>query len=560
MDVENSILEDVFNVGVIGRLLDRAAAKDAVHVAVIAESSRVTYLELLQESRYIARGLISGGVERGDHVGIYMPNGLRFIQSLFGALMAGAVVVPIHSRFRSDEIRHLVRHGDLKVLLTNGSVSEVDHPARLHDALSELIQSDGLGNITSAAFPELRYIVAFDAENVPSGFVDQETFTSVANTSTDDEVEVRQRMVRTDDEAMILYTSGTTAHPKGCVHTHKGLLRNGITMAHSRFFLTSQDRFWDPLPMFHVGFLLPLIAVMNAGATILVMSKMDGAKALEMIEHERATWLFPAFPAIANALLDDPSFANRNLGCVRMTMCTGTEPMLSRLQAAIPGSVQISTYGSTETGGVVVYNLPSESAQLRATTCGTPMPGIEVQILDTDSGGIAAPAIMGEILVRGYSILTRYFKDDEATKRAIDAEGWLHTGDLGTLDDGGQLTYRGRLNEMLKVGGENVSPLEVETLIGEMPNVAMVQIVGVEDDRLGEVVVAFIETRGESRLTQDDVIRHCTARIAQFKIPRHVRFVSEWPMSATKVNKAELKKLIASQLTDDRQNDTSALA
>jgi acyl-CoA synthetase (AMP-forming)/AMP-acid ligase II len=548
-----AILKDVAKVGTLGQLLARAALQDGDHLAVISEDTRVSYSQLLDDARMSARGLLALGVNRGDHVGIFMPNGVRFLQTLFGVLMIGAVVVPIHSRFRADELRHIARHGDLRVILTSGGAVEVGHPSRLLEAFPEFAETVGSDGINCDEFPNLRFIVGFDAPTVPSAFVSEDFYQELAAMVSESELDNHFALVHPDDVAMILYTSGTTAHPKGCVHTHRGLIRNGITMGRTRFFLTTEDRLWDPLPMFHVGFLLPLIAVVNARATMLIMGKVDGGVALDMIERERATWLFPAFPAVVNALLDHPTFAQRDLSSVRMTMCTGTSTLLRRLQAAIPSSVQISTYGSTETGGVIVYGLPSDMADVRATTCGTPMPGNEIRIADLGSSEPVPPGVIGEILVRGYSVLTRYYKDEQATRTAIDDQGWFHTGDLGVLDEGDRLSYQGRSSEMLKVGGENVSPLEVETIIGELPAVAIVQVVGAPDERLEEVVAAFIQVKEGLSISQDDVIAFCQGRIAGFKVPKLVRFVDEWPMSTTKIQRKELRERIVEEmsLTDD---------
>jgi fatty-acyl-CoA synthase len=300
--------------------------------------------------------------------------------------------------------------------------------------------------------------------------------------------------------------------------------------------------------MFHVGFLLPMIAAMDAGATILTMSHLDGGEALDMMEREGATWLFPAFTTVGNTFLDHPSFARRNLSSVRMTMSVGPPKALRDLQAAVPSAVQISTYGSTETGGVITYHLPTDTAEQRATTCGTPFRGVELRIHRLSQPTDASPGEIGEILVRGYSIMDEYYKDPVATAAAIDSEGWLHTGDLGSLDGNGHLTYHGRLKDMLKVGGENVSAAEVEAVISECPGVGTVQVVGAEDERLDEVVAAFIEPTPGAGLTEEDVIAFCRPRIAAFKVPRYVRFVEAWPMSATKIQKHVLRDRLRAEL------------
>jgi acyl-CoA synthetase (AMP-forming)/AMP-acid ligase II len=238
-----------------------------------------------------------------------------------------------------------------------------------------------------------------------------------------------------------------------------------------------------------------------------------------------------------------------------MAMLVGPPKALRRLQEALPCAVQISTYGSTETGGVITYHLATDSAEQRATTCGPPFRGIELRIHDPLTGTEASPGAMGEILVRGYSLLEGYYKDAAATALAIDAEGWLHTGDLGSLDDAGHVTYHGRLKDMLKVGGENVAPAEVEAVISECPGVRVVQVVGAPDDRLDEVVAAFVELSPGAVVTEADIVGFCRGRIAGFKVPRYVRFVQEWPMSATKIQKHVLRERLWAELAQAARGD-----
>ena len=533
----------------IGDLLVRAAVRAPDREAVVFPGARVTYAELLDGALRSARCLLAFGVNRGDRVGIVMANTLDFLYTIFGTSLAGAVVVPVNSRFRTTELRYVARDADLKVIVTSDAVAEhADHPARLLEAIPELAGAPDPASLHVASAPFLRAVVCLGRAPERAGFVGRERFEAAGGTVALADVERRRAVVRLRDVAALLYTSGTTASPKGCIHTHEGLVRNGIVTGRTRFLLTPDDRFWDPLPMFHVGFLLPLIATLDAGGTVLTMTHLDGGVALDMMEQERATWLFPAFPAVANAFLDDPTFARRDLRSVRMTMLVGPPSALRRLQEAIPSAVQISTYGSTETGGVITYHLPTDSAEKRATTCGPPFRGIELRILDTATGEDAATGTLGEILVRGYSILEGYYKDPAATALAIDAEGWLHTGDLGSLDDDGHVTYHGRLKDMLKVGGENVAAAEVEAVISEHPRVRVAQVVGAPHDHLEEVVAAFVEPVPGTTVTEAEIVEFCRSRIASFKVPRHVRLVEDWPMSATKIQKHILQERIRAEL------------
>ncbi|MEX1134714.1 MAG: AMP-binding protein [Acidimicrobiia bacterium] len=543
------LLREIAEATTLGDLLVRASARSPDAEAVVFPTERATYGELLNESVAVARGLIGLGVDRGDHVGILMPNSMDFLRCLFGAALLGTVVVPINSRFRTAELRHVTGDADLKVILTSDLVAEhADHPARLAEALPGLSDASESPLLRLEDTPELRAVVSLGA-GTRTGFVSRQQFEYLARDVSVDAVEQRRALVRIRDTVMLLYTSGTTANPKGCIHTHEGLVRNGIVTGRTRFHLDRYDRFWDPLPMFHVGFLLPMIAAVDAGATILTMTHLDADTALQQVASERATWLFPAFPAVANTLLDHPAFGAHDLSHVRMTMCVGTAAELRRLQEAIPSSVQISTYGSTETGGVITYHLVTDTPGQRSTTCGPPFRGIEVRVVDLSTGEELPDGEIGEICVRGYSIFSGYYNDSEKTAQALDAAGWLHTGDLGSLDDAGHVTYHGRLKDMLKVGGENVGAVEVEAVLSEHPDVAVAAVVGAPDGRLSEVVAAFVERRAGSDVSADDLIAHCAARLASFKVPQYVRFVTDWPMSATKILKHVLREQIALELS-----------
>jgi fatty-acyl-CoA synthase len=522
-------------------LLVRACHGHGDRPALTIDGARQTFSELFDRAMLTARSLAALGVGRHSRVGIYMPNCAEFVEVLFGASMLGATVVPINNRFRSRELAHVQADAELGVILTRQAAADSpDHPDRLLTVVS--------------GRPGPRPVVVVLGEPreqaVADGVVGDPEFRSLADGIAPQAVEEMRSRIRLRDVAAILYTSGTTAMPKGCIHTHEALVRNGIVTGRSRFLLSEQDRFWDPLPMFHVSFLIPMIACVDAGAEIISMGRFDGEEALEIIEKQRATWVFAAFQAIAGGLLAAPSFGRRSTGSVRMSMCIGSPPDLRRFQAAFPAADLLSTYGSTETGGVITYHEPGATREQRVTTCGTPFRGVELAIKDLDSPAHLDADRVGEILVRGYSVLDGYLNDPRATAEAIDADGWLHTGDLGAIDGRGQLIFHGRVKDMIKVGGENVSPAEVEALLAEHPAVRVVHVVGAPDPRLDEVVAAYVEIVPGAAVSEQDVIDFCREQVAGYKVPRYVRFVDDWPMSATKVRKDELRCWIAAELAD----------
>jgi fatty-acyl-CoA synthase len=539
----------VFDAYTVGDLLVRAAHRDPQALALVLANREITYEELLDEATGIARGLLGLGIGQGDHVGVFMPNCPEFVAALFGVALIGAVLVPFHARYRAHELRYALAHSGVKlVLVANaGDASQVDHVDRMAEAVNDLNGRES----TTRTVP----VAVLGDGNLPGGFMSGQEFTRCGLSVEVEVVERARSRVRVGDPAMLLYTSGTTARPKACLHTHEALTHNGIMTGRTRFFLTRADRFWDPLPMYHVGFIIPLLGVVDAGSALLAMNHIESAVALRLIDKYHATCLYPAFPPIADLLLNIPPGSAYSLGSVRVILCVGAPSILRRLQATFPAAIQISTYGGTETGGVIAYHRPEHSAESRATTCGTPMRGIEIRAVAADTDNEIPNGEVGEIQVRGYSVLSQYYRDPEGSALAFTADGWFRSGDLGSLDDDGQVRYLGRLKDMLKVGGENVAALEVEEFLLEHPKIKVAQIVGAPDPRLEEVVVAYLEMTDGATLTHDEVVDYCRGKIASFKVPRYIRFVHEWPMSATKIRKETLRERIAAELSACDRDD-----
>jgi fatty-acyl-CoA synthase len=349
------------------------------------------------------------------------------------------------------------------------------------------------------------------------------------------------------DPALMIYTSGTTAMPKGCPLSHEALVRTSMEAGRTRFRFVAGDRFWDPLPMFHMSFILPMIGVLDAGGTFISMVHFDPAAALGQLADERVTAMFPTFPAVTQALLNHPDYRPETLAAVRITNNVAPPDTLRAMQAAMPHAVQISAYGLTECGGVVAFNDPDDTYDQRMTTQGRPFEGIEVCAKDPD-GAVLPPGVRGELCVRGYSLFEGYYKDPEKTSASIDAGGWFHTGDLGVVDGDGRISYQGRLKDMLKVGGENVAAIEIESFLATHPAVSIAQVVGVPDAKYMEVAAAFLELKPGATVTEDEIIAFCSGAMSRFKVPRYVRVVTEWPMSATKVQKFRLRDRLVAEL------------
>lgn len=534
----------------LGDLLVRGAVEQPDRAAVVVTEGRRTYAELLDRASHVARGLVRLGIERGDRVGILMPNSLAFLEVEFACLLIGAVAVPINSRFRSVELRHVVPDAGIRVLflsdLVEDTVAYIDRFAEAFPAISGHTGAADLdARLQLPEAPDLGHVVIMGSTQRP-GFVPETAFDAGCLAVDPAEVERRRRQVRIRDQAVIFYTSGTTSLPKGCALSHEAMMRQGRATG-DRLGYRDGDVIFSPLPMFHTGCTQVLLGIMDRFGTYLSMTHFQPGPALEMIRQERATLLFPAFAAITDGLLNHPSFTPDDLRDVRVLFHIGTPDQLRLLQQRLPALTVVTAFGMTEFAGSVVIADPNDPLEQRIHP-GRPLPGLEVQILDLVSGEPVPVGEPGEIVARGPMQFSGYHGDPERTAAVHTAGGWFRTGDFGHLDEHGLLHYRGRIKDMLKIGGENVGTVEIESFLETHPAVGVANVVGIPDERLGEVAVAFVELRPGAQATEEEILAFCRGQIASFKVPRHVRFVTEWPMSATKIRKGDLRQLIADEL------------
>ncbi len=527
--------------GTLCELLLGAAERHPSRDALVFPDAALTYAGLVERAFERARSLMALGVKPGDHVGILMPNCPEYIELLFGAVFAGAVAVPVNARYKAAELAYVVENADLAGLITSDLASEyVDFAGLLAEAFPELAMAGNPRALSIERAPKLRFVTSISAAT-PPGFVAYGAFRAAADETPEPAARARVEGVSGAAAAIMMYTSGTTAHPKGCPLGHAALVRNGAAMNRQRYFLGPEDCLWAPLPMFHMASILPLLCCFDAGAALLSMNRAEAGAALEMMERERATVAFPAFPTITNALITHPRFPGTDLSRLRRINNVAPLEMLRRFQDAFPQAVQTGAYGLTETCGVVSYNHPEEDLESRLTTCGAPFEGVDVRIADPDSGAALPTGERGEIWVRGATVFKGYHKAPEKNAESF-VDGWFRTGDLGSLDDANRIRYQGRIKDMLKVGGENVAALEIESFLATHPAVKLAVVVGVPDERLLEVAAAYIELNPGAAAKKSEIIDFCRGRIASFKVPRHVRFVTEWPMSSTKIQKFKLQE------------------
>ncbi|MBM3679029.1 MAG: AMP-binding protein [Actinobacteria bacterium] len=538
---------DWVEVAPLGDVLVRAAARWPDKEALLFPDERRTYAHLLDGALGLARALAGIGASRGDRVGILMPNCFDFVELQFACAMLGVSSIPINARYKALELGHVIADSGCIAVATTDLVSEyVDLPGLLADA--------------AASGPaSLRHLILLDnGGGAPAGFLDRAGLLAAGNDVAIDVVHEARRRVRLRDEAVLMYTSGTTANPKGCVLTHEALVRTGLAAA-DRWQLSHDERFWNPLPLFHMGGIFPLIAHFWVGATIFTETRFEPAMAIRRMQEERCTYSFSTFPTITQAIIKHPDFDQADLSTIRLVNDTGAPDTLRQVQERFPQASVVTLFGMTEACGGISWSAPDDPLDKRMETGGLPFRGTDVRIVAPETGAERPAGEVGEICFRGPGMFERYLNDPAKTAATL-RDGWCHTGDLGRKDADGRLTFVGRLKDMLKVGGENVAAMEIEAFLQSHPAVKVAQVVGVPDEKYVEVAAAFVELNEGAAASADDLIAFCSGAIASFKVPRHIRFVQAWPMSASKIQKFRLRDGLLAELDATMAEDPSAAA
>jgi fatty-acyl-CoA synthase len=547
---EPSPLEQVWipeGVVPLGQMLLRSARRSPDREALVFPDVRLTYRELADRAWQLARSLSGLGVQPREHVGVLMTNHPDLVAAVFGAALMGATVVPINARYRTSELHSIAEDADLVALLTHDSADEhVDFTALLHGSLPGLREADDPMALSLPDHPKLRNVVMLGARS-PEGMIDRDAFTALADRVDEERLRNQAEGVRLRDFTLMLYTSGTTSQPRGAMITHEAFVRGWIGVG-GIWHTSPEDRHYTSLPLFHVTALGCLTWVLAAGATFYSDYSFDAGRTLKALEEERITEFYPAYQPVMEGVLAHPGFPEADLSALRIFQNVAPPEVLAKFQARIPHAVQLTCYGGTE-GGVVTMTRPEDPPEVRLNTCGTPQRGFELRVTDED-GNPLGPGERGLIEFRGFNTLSYYWKSPEKTAQSIREDGWTNMGDLGVLDSEGRVLFLGRIKETLKVGGENVAPQEVEAQLSTHPAVKLVQVVGIPDERLLEVVAAYVELVPGGDATEEELIEHCRGRIASFKVPRLIRFIDgdEWPMSATKIQRFKLRDRLLAEL------------
>lgn len=523
----------------VGGVLATAALRHGGREALVFDGRRATYAQLFEEVATLGQSLLGLGIRRGDHVGLLMPNCWENVTLYYAINLIGARAVLLNARYREDDLAYVIPKAAIRCLIVGGhGWRHFDYRPMLKRIFPELETWTG-GALRLAGAPGLEMLVEI-GDDRPGSWPADAALAEAARRATRDEVLAAAAAVEPSDIGLLIFSSGTTSRPKACMLTHLSLGQTGAALA-ERFRLTPEDVIWDPLPLFHMSTILPLAACRAAGSSFIGMGHFDADAAVALLRAERPTVHYAGFPAIIAGITGHPDFADYDQSRLRINHVVGPPELLRRYAGFFPGAVPVNSYGLTEATGVPCYSPLDDPIDLLIETNGRLFDGMEARIVDGD-GHPLPDGTPGEICLRGFGIFAGYYDDPDATAAAIDSEGWLHTGDLGRIGREGRLVYEGRIKDMLKIGGENVAAIELESFLMSHPAIRMAQVIGVPDERLMEVAAAFIELQPGADLTEDDVIRHCAGRIASYKIPRYVRFVTEWPMSATKVQKYRLRQ------------------
>ncbi len=533
----------------MGAMIRASAARRADKEAILFPDERLTFAELDRRATNWAKALIAQGIGPGDHVGLLLPTCVEFITAFYGITMTGAVAVPVNARYQAGELGYVVANADLVTIITTGEIADgVDFSARLEAALPSLREATDAWQLALPEAPKLRSVICLDEQC--ASYLGRAADALAKGRQIDDaEVDARIAAVAPQDIAMILYTSGTTANPKGAMISHRAQISNSRNLGR-RYACSEIDKVWSPLPIFHIAGILPMTMILDLGGVYMTIPRFDPGIGLRMLGEEGATVAYPSFVTIMQDLISHPSFRETDLSKLRvMNSNFAVQPEWIKLAvaAAMPDTIQVGTYGLTEAAGTVSTSRLTDSYEVRTGRCGVPLDEWDVRIVDPDSGADLAAGQRGEIVLGGPNILQGYYNAPEKTAEAI-RDGWFYTGDIGSIDADGNLMFHGRTKDMLKVGGENVAAVEIETILQAHPAVKLAQVVGIPDERYSEVPAAFIELSEGAGATSQELIDHCRGRIASFKLPRHIRFVTEWPMSTSKIQKFRLRETLIADL------------
>ena len=544
----------------IGGLLDQMAERfpDNDALVYVDRGLRYSYREFNEVCRRVAKGLLKLGVKKGDHVSIWATNVPEWVILSFATAKIGAVLVTINTSYRSAELEYILKQSDSSTLFLVKGFKDTDYMETLYEVAPE-VRGSIPGTLRSEKLPYLERVV-YIGEETPSGTMNFRDLYEIAEKVPDEALAEVERSLDIHDVINMQYTSGTTGFPKGVMLTHYNLTNNGFYIGECMKF-TERDRLCIPVPFFHCfGSVLAVMASVTHGSTMVPIVTFNPLQVLQAIEKERCTAVH-GVPTMFIAELEHPDFDKFDLTSLRTGIMAGSVCPIEVMKRAVNDMHMTeitSVYGQTEASPGITQTRTEDSIELRVATVGRALPGAEVKIVDIETGATLPPGKQGELCGRGYMVMKGYYKMPEETAKVIDAEGWLHTGDLAVMDENGYCKITGRIKNMIIRGGENIYPREIEEFLYTHAKISDVQVYGVPDRKFGEQVMAAIVLKKGVEMTEDEVKEFCRGKIANYKIPKYVKFVDSYPMTASgKIQKFKLREMAIRELQLEDEGETA---
>ena len=535
----------------IGTYFGKIADVHSTNPALVVRHQGVnwTYGELQARVDRLATGLIHLGIKPGDRVGIWGPNSSEWVLVQLATAKIGAIMVCINPAYRLYELEYALNKVECKTLITDVSFKTSDY-LRMINTLAPELESSQPGQLEAEKLPHLKHVIRMGSDTTPGMY----NFDAVCSAGTADDqaaMDALQAALQPDDAINIQFTSGTTGNPKGATLSHCNILNNGF-LTGLAMQLGPEDKLCIPVPLYHCfGMVLSVLACVSHGATMVFPGpSFDPDETLKSVEAERCTALH-GVPTMFITELDHPRFSDFDLSTLRTGIMAGAPcpvEVMKRVLAEMHMEDILIAYGQTELSPINNMTLPNDTLERRTETVGRAMPWVEIKVVD-EQGRVVPVGEKGEICTRGYSVMQGYWNDEERTAETIDSAGWLHSGDIATMDEAGYVRIVGRIKDMIIRGGENIYPREVEEFLYQHPAISEVQVFGVPDEKMGEEVCAWIQLNDGFDLSDADVKAYCRDQITHFKIPRHIRFVTEYPMTVTgKIQKFVMRDEMLEQL------------